>query len=105
MKYLALAAITGLFATACATTEDGTQANSAPQVVHATATAEALERAEREGYDPYAVRCERQPVLDSHLSPRQVCRQEWQWRAMQETARDAMDDLHQRQDAHTNSTG
>ena len=103
MKYLILAAILGLSATACATTENRTQANLASDSTQATASAEDLEHAEREGYDPYAIRCERQPVLGSRLSPRQVCRPEWQWRAMQREARDAVSDF-QRQSGHHNPT-
>ncbi|MBI1264825.1 MAG: hypothetical protein GC187_08840 [Alphaproteobacteria bacterium] len=90
MKYIALAAMLGLFASACATTEGATQARADAAASQAVASAEDLARAEREGYDPYAIRCERQTVLGSRLPARQVCRPEWEWRAMQETSQDAV---------------
>jgi hypothetical protein len=90
MKYIALAAMLGLFASACATTEGATQARADAAASQAVASPEDLARAEREGYDPYAIRCERQTVLGSRLPARQVCRPEWEWRAMQETSQDAL---------------
>lgn len=90
MKYIALAALIGVFATACATTDDGAPGRTAASASTATASAEDLARAEREGYDPYAIRCERQTVLGSRLPARQVCRPEWEWRAMQEVSQDAV---------------
>lgn len=103
MKYIALAALIGVFGTACATTNEGAQGRTATSASTATASAEDLERAEREGYDPYAIRCERQTVLGSRLPARQVCRPEWQWRAMESEARDAVSDF-QRQSGHLNPT-
>ncbi|MGY6627600.1 MAG: hypothetical protein ACXIVL_03725 [Oceanicaulis sp.] len=85
-----MAALIGVFATACATTDDGAPGRTAASVSTATASAEDLARAEREGYDPYAIRCERQTVLGSRLPARQVCRPEWEWRAMQEVSQDAV---------------
>lgn len=104
MKYLALAAIMGALATGCATTESGTPGRTDATATTATASPEDLARAEREGYDPYAIRCERQTVLGSRLPARQVCRPEWEWRAMQTEARDAVGDF-QRQSGHINPTG
>lgn len=101
MKYIVLAAAAGLFATACATTEDGTAANAAPAATQ-MASAEEIERAEREGYDPNAVRCERERVIGSRLAARQVCRPEWEWRAIQRGANETMDHI-QRQGIPVNS--
>jgi len=92
MKYIVLAAAAGLFATACATTESTTTAASAAAATQ-VASAEEVAHAEREGYDPNAIRCERERVIGSRLPARQVCRPEWEWRAIQRGATETMDHI------------
>jgi hypothetical protein len=93
MKNLVLAAsAAALFATACATTGTGAPGSSAAMVTQ-VASAEEVARAEREGYDPNAIRCERERVIGSRLPARQVCRPEWEWRAIQRGATETMDHI------------
>lgn len=89
MKYWLVAAGAALFVTACATTD-----NSAIESAHfAAAPAEEIEIAEREGYDPNAIRCERERVLGSRLPAREVCRPEWEWRAIRRGTEEVSDHL------------
>jgi hypothetical protein len=101
MKYFVLAASAALLATACATTENAAQ-GSAAAAATMVASAEEVERAQREGYDPNAIRCERERVIGTRLPARQVCRPEWEWRAIQRGANETMDHI-QRQGVPINS--
>lgn len=93
LKPLLAAAGAGLFLAACATTDDGVPASAADSAEFQVASAAEVERAEREGYDPNAIRCERERVLGSRLPARQVCRPEWEWRAIARGASETMDHI------------
>jgi hypothetical protein len=101
MKYYVLATAAALLAAGCATT-DNAAPGSAAAATTMVASAEEIERAEREGYDPNAIRCERERVIGTRLPARQVCRPEWEWRAIQRGANETMDHI-QRQGVPINS--
>lgn len=101
MKYYVLATAAALLAAGCATTENAAP-GSAAAATTMVASAEEIERAEREGYDPNAIRCERERVIGTRLPARQVCRPEWEWRAIQRGATETMDHI-QRQGVPVNS--
>jgi hypothetical protein len=101
MKYYVLAASAALLAAGCATTENAAP-GSAAAASTMVASAEEIERAQREGYDPNAIRCERERVIGTRLPARQVCRPEWEWRAIQRGANETMDHI-QRQGVPINS--
>lgn len=91
MKILAFVVGLGLFVCSCATTEG--ELPSAASASFESASAEEIEIAAREGYDPNAVRCERESVLGSRLPARQVCRPEWEWRAIARGAQETAEHL------------
>lgn len=92
MRHIVLAAAASLLAAGCATTETADSGSTTAAVIQ-VASAEEVERAEREGYDPNAIRCERERVIGSRLPARQVCRPEWEWRAIQRGATETMDHI------------
>ncbi|MCC5996375.1 MAG: hypothetical protein JJU18_08415 [Oceanicaulis sp.] len=93
MRYWLIAGGAALLAAACATTDDVVAASAADSAEFQVASPAEVERAEREGYDPNAIRCERERVIGSRLPARQVCRPEWEWRAIARGAQETMDHI------------